>query len=1262
MDEVARIDASAIETILSKAMEVRPKRIIFASRSSEWDDSRNSGLIQDFLGQKSVSVRLLPLNIEEQRLLFDNILPKENFNDFLVQVAAFDLEALLGNPLFLELFSAAYIQNNREFESKKGIFRDAILGLAKESNDGLPKNRPSINEIISLTEEIFTKLLLSGAVGISSIELTENQSFPYLYSMSTTERDKLKYILDTRLFKLADNPSQFEPVHRVVAEYCSANYLVSRIKDNQDQLTLRRSLSVMAPNGVVRDELRGLLGWMAALGDIDVETAAVAIDPYAVIANGDPSQLSAISKKRLLSALGDLASNDPFFRRSDEWRSFNVKDFFTQDIIEETKNILSTCSGTSQSHLLGLLLELLLGSSIVDNFETELDELLLNNNQSSHIRLLSHRNLVHIKSRDHKLPFNKLLNQKSEDSLIISSEMVEDLGVATFGKKLVQSLLQALANLYQLPDDTRKSRTTTIGSKYFITQLINSFSLADTKWFLDTITQDIKCTCDAKKDFQCHCKNGISKIVGRLLDRLFELDTKSLDATQVWRWTKKLQFNNHISSAQSYSVNTLQLEDRLRQTIQLLAFEPCNNREDILKQRRYFSSFSHGHSGLSLSQSDIKRLVDEAFVSDNVALWGCFYYSHNPYEKEKGTDRHRADMRLQASQKQAFMYEWAKQERSSKHYIKRDRISDSQSQRRRKTKQNKIRTQNRIDLEANRIAIESGRHWGWLKLFADYYLNDPEKLADHVDDPDLPEKALRNCISFIEASIPTLSDIAELECENKRFNVVIILHAACLAIFRDTGTIATLSKLVLQALKTDVNVSYTGVQNEERNAFESEVNHCLFKSDTDIEEFVRTYIEPQLGKEGAQYTKAEWLRYKPEFASLRSSLALEWLRKYPNMSLSDAGTLFNLCAEFGNPSELRELIEQRCREIFSIQSTIPERQKEKEFWFIRSFFFSKDSNDFVWEELRQNSKILLTFENIAGRFIHEEGKAWPKLKAEQIFKILDAFVEVWPKIELPSSYGSDDPDNERAYRFLTDIVWKIGDDEPNFSIPVLERLLSDKRFVTFHNSLKHIKFEVLRKNALRDFEAPSPMAIVEFFDKNRAASVEDLRMLMLEKLEDFQKWVRGVETDPLDTFYHNGKHVDENTVRNRIVDYLQPRMNPLNITIPVERHMALSKRCDFTAETSIEGKQNVLVIEVKGQWHPKLFTAATQQLYNLYSHHPDAALQGIYLVLWFGQEVSVAGKRIHNIITANDLKEQLRESLSSDLLGRIDICVLDLSR
>ena len=223
-------------------------------------------------------------------------------------------------------------------------------------------------------------------------------------------------------------------------------------------------------------------------------------------------------------------------------------------------------------------------------------------------------------------------------------------------------------------------------------------------------------------------------------------------------------------------------------------------------------------------------------------------------------------------------------------------------------------------------------------------------------------------------------------------------------------------------------------------------------------------------------------------------------------------------------------------------------------------------------------------------------------------------------------------------------------------------MLCDKRFVNFYSSLKHIQFEASRKNALRDFIAPTPAAIVDLFDRSRVASVEDMRMLMLEKLDDFQKWVRGIETDPLDTFYVDDNHIDENTARNRIVDHLQPRLSPLNVNLPIERFMANSERCDITAESSIDGNHNVLVIEVKGQWHRELYTAATKQLYDRYSHHPNAAEQGIYLVLWFGQDVSVAGKKRHEIKSASELKEKICESLRPELQGLIDVCVLDLSR
>ncbi|RMQ24640.1 hypothetical protein ALQ08_02395, partial [Pseudomonas syringae pv. delphinii] len=83
--------------------------------------------------------------------------------------------------------------------------------------------------------------------------------------------------------------------------------------------------------------------------------------------------------------------------------------------------------------------------------------------------------------------------------------------------------------------------------------------------------------------------------------------------------------------------------------------------------------------------------------------------------------------------------------------------------------------------------------------------------------------------------------------------------------------------------------------------------------------------------------------------------------------------------------------------------------------------------------------------------------------------------------------------------------------------------------------------------------------------------------------------------------------------------------------------------------------------EVKGQWHPELYTAAKCQLHERYSIHPDAERQGVFLVLWFGADVPVAGLKTSEIRSAEQLKLSLEASLPSDLHGLIDIFVLDLS-
>jgi hypothetical protein len=87
-----------------------------------------------------------------------------------------------------------------------------------------------------------------------------------------------------------------------------------------------------------------------------------------------------------------------------------------------------------------------------------------------------------------------------------------------------------------------------------------------------------------------------------------------------------------------------------------------------------------------------------------------------------------------------------------------------------------------------------------------------------------------------------------------------------------------------------------------------------------------------------------------------------------------------------------------------------------------------------------------------------------------------------------------------------------------------------------------------------------------------------------------------------------------------------------------------------------------LVTEVKGQWHRDLYTAAAAQLYERYAIHPDAEDQGIFLVLWFGSDEDVAGKKAHGICTAQQLASTLRASLPAELKGRIDIFVLNVSK
>jgi hypothetical protein len=300
-DELSKVDASGIYQLFAKAEAANPIRVYLSSRSSEWDNAATNAF-KDFLGHPPLVVRLCEFDELEQRAVFDHHLPGEDFAAFQAEVARFDLEALLPNPQFLKLFADAYIESKRHFANKRAIFTQAIERLAKETNPNVAKIYPTLStaQKINVSSEVFTKLLLSGAEGVCTSEATESRMYPLLGSLF--EGDTMADgILATRLFKPSDSVGQHRPVHKIVAEYCAADYLTKRIENQADTLTLSKCLPIIAPNSTVRDELRGLLGWMAALGNKSIQKSAIELDPYAVLANGDPSQLESSSKRLLVN-------------------------------------------------------------------------------------------------------------------------------------------------------------------------------------------------------------------------------------------------------------------------------------------------------------------------------------------------------------------------------------------------------------------------------------------------------------------------------------------------------------------------------------------------------------------------------------------------------------------------------------------------------------------------------------------------------------------------------------------------------------------------------------------------------------------------------------------------------------------------------------------------------------------------------------------------------------------------------------------------
>lgn len=1268
LDEIAKVDgSSAIESVLSKIVNINPppQTVVLASRSSEWEH-RNEGLIKDYLGVEPKIYRLVEFNEHEQRIYFESVNQGQSFDDFYQQLSELDLLPLLGNPLFLKLFSIAYVEGGQKFRSKSQAFSDAVEELASENNPDSPiRDRPTKNALVKYAQEAYAKLLLSGAEGFSANEISADRKFPYLPKLvNGVERRSLEYLKDTSLFKLADSSFLYEPVHRVIAEYSAASYIVKKISAPNPPISLNRCLALMAPKGAVRLELRGLIGWMAALGNEDIQRGLIELDPYAVMANGDPSLLTAASKKQLLNCLIKLATEEnPYFRASDQWRRFSVKGFFSGDVYDETLRILK--DNSNRSNLRGLVVELLSGSGQANLFVDDLSKIVLDQTENEYFRTLCVEAILSAENYNCLSLFNKLVAQAAHSSYELAALLLGSRGVPSFGRELTKDFLNRLAALYPAHYIARE-----YGKREFIKTLVRSFNLEDVKWLLDELSSGITCGCSAKAKYDCECRIGISKVMGALLDRYFELATDPTYPSDIWRWTRNLIFKHSCTPSQSKAVETLRSNNELRRAVHVIALEDPQNPDELFDLRVKLNGWLV-HSGLQFAQDDIDHVVRHAYETKNVLLWGCFYPYHDLYSNQRGPNTLRRVMKSHANEMPMFMAKLALTRFYEKHRIEKSKKENYRYVGKWKTKNAKEKSDTYGHFVANREQILNSKHWWWLEYLAGYYLAIDKESSHFYVKPeiDFVECALINGLKFLDSQVPSFQKLVDLEINNQSNRVVFVITAAVVAYFRRNNSLVGLTDSVLTAAKIKIT-QFSSMIKDDFERLDSELTGCLFSSDSQKEVFLRRYFEPQLGVLDGHYVSVEWLHTRDEFKLLKKILPFDWLSKFPNMPFQALETLFAYAvSDYEDRASLVELIKKRSAEFASsfIGPLTQLQMEQRTFWFIRYFHFVEGHSEHIYSFLLDNPNHLFLFATGQGRWLRNESEGWPKLSANKLFLLLDSFVPHWSPVDLPRVRSTEDPPNERAYRFLSSLVNNVADDKPERSLPVLNRLIEDPKFSAYRLDALYLRAMTKHKQALRDFEAPSTFEVIRFFDDSKIASVEDLRQLILEKLDDLQKHLHHSEADPLNAYYNcnkeklESKRVDENEARDRIIEFLQPRCSSFDVIIDKEQHMANSNRCDITSKISIGGQQKLLVIEVKGQWHPELFAAAYEQLYKRYAMHPNAAEEGVYLVLWFGVDEVIAGN-LNQFESAQQLQKKLSADMPTELKGRIDVFVLDLSR
>ena len=374
LDEIASsTPGGAVDSVLSQLSKMGNPSFILSCREADWRGAADSIQIKDDYGAAPVLLHLQPFGYGDAQDFLSNEFPTVDAGFVLEHLASRGLEGIYENPLTLRMLGEVAQEDGSLPDTRAQLFDRACRVMLSEKNprhlDDSHVHR-SHEDLLLAAGAICATQVLCARIGVytgpyaNTPEDFVNVSDVAALLFGEAADDALR----TRLFQ-AEGESRFTHIHRVIAEYLGAEWLV-RCFDNE--VSERRIFALFRQGEGVPTSLRGLHAWMAHFSAV-LAGRCIGADPYAVLRYGEAETLGLEQARALLAALEKLSEEDPYFR-SEDWGRHPASGL----VCAELKDDILAIIGTPRLHtqLTVLLLEAVAGTALAEELAPALETIL----------------------------------------------------------------------------------------------------------------------------------------------------------------------------------------------------------------------------------------------------------------------------------------------------------------------------------------------------------------------------------------------------------------------------------------------------------------------------------------------------------------------------------------------------------------------------------------------------------------------------------------------------------------------------------------------------------------------------------------------------------------------------------------------------------------------------------------------------------------------------------------------------------------------